>query len=175
MEHYLMFATLGGENVFADSFAAAHSVRSEDPEAYEALKAIPINYHYDNANESYYYSRPLIIENQGVSHPNEGPIIDHVNYSPPFQGPFELGIEDSDPKLFQNFLRGLTKFEEAVNDPQNQIQIKTPEGTCAIFDNRRVLHSRLEFSDANGGDRWLMGCYVDGDSYRSKLRVLKNV
>lgn len=174
--HFIKNSTLGGDNVFADSFAAAYQLKKEDPEAYNALKELPINYHYDNANESYYFSRPLIVEASAVSHPNGGPIIDHINYSPPFQGPFELttGFK-GDQNLMQAFLRGFKRFEDLVNDPQNQFQVKMPEGTCVVFDNRRVLHSRLEFSDENGGDRWLMGCYVDGVSYRSRLRVQNNL
>lgn len=171
--HFIRNSTLGGDNVFADSFAAARRVMEEDPEAYDALKKVPINYHYDNANESYFFSRPLVVEKPGLEHPNGGPVLDHINYSPPFQGPFKLGMGPGDEKLVANFLRGMSLFEAAVNDAENQFQIKTPQGTCVIFDNRRVLHSRLEFSDSNGGDRWLMGCYVDGDSYRSKLRMLK--
>ena len=68
-------------------------------------------------------------------------------------------------------MRGFKLFTDFVNDPINQYEIKMKEGSCAIFDNRRVLHSRKEFSDENGGDRWLMGCYVDADSFRSKLRI----
>ncbi|CUM52168.1 uncharacterized protein AC631_04054 [Debaryomyces fabryi] len=171
--HFIQNSTLGGENIFSDSFAAALHVRNVDPQAYASLTKIPITYHYDNNDKYYYYSRPLIIEENFKSDANV-PVIKEVNYSPPFQGPFEVGIfEDnsSDNKLFKDFLRGFKLFTDFVNDPINQYELKMKEGSCAIFDNRRVLHSRKEFSDENGGDRWLMGCYVDGDSFRSKLRI----
>lgn len=164
--HFIENSTEGGENVFSDSFLAVEFVKSEDMAAYEALTKFPITFHYDNNGEYYYYTRPLVVED-----PLTG-VLQAVNYSPPFQGPFELGTtSDSHQLLFNDFLRGLILFESFVNDPANQYKVKMPEGSCVVFDNRRVLHSRLEFSDANGGDRWLMGCYVDGDSYRSRLRI----
>jgi hypothetical protein len=45
------------------------------------------------------------------------------------------------------------------------------EGECVIFNNRRVLHGRKAF-DAEGGERWLKGAYVDTDVLMSRWRVL---
>ncbi|ODV79477.1 gamma-butyrobetaine dioxygenase [Suhomyces tanzawaensis NRRL Y-17324] len=175
--HAIQNSTLGGENVFCDSFLAAQHVREKDPEAYFALTEVPITFQYDNDNEYYYYQRPLIVEKELIDPATNYPYIKEVNYSPPFQGPFELGItknnKNSAHHLFKDFTRGLQLFEDFINDPQNQLQVKLKEGTCVVFDNRRVLHSRLEFSDENGGDRWLMGCYVDGDSFRSRVRIAR--
>ncbi|QBM86833.1 gamma-butyrobetaine dioxygenase [Metschnikowia aff. pulcherrima] len=171
--HFIENSTLGGENVFADSFLAASRVKTNDPEAYEALKTMPITFHYKNNNEYYYYLRPLVVEEPYLKDPDTGePLLKAVNYSPPFQGPFEMNITSNEnTKLFDDFIRGMIAFEDAINDRANQYTVKSPENSCIIFDNRRVLHSRLGFTDCNGGDRWLMGCYVDGDSYRSKLRT----
>ena len=171
--HFIENSTLGGENVFADSFLAASRVKTNDPEAYEALKTMPITFHYKNNNEYYYYLRPLVVEEPYLNDPDTGePLLKAVNYSPPFQGPFEMNITSNEnTKLFDDFIRGMIAFEDAINDRANQYTVKSPENSCIIFDNRRVLHSRLGFTDCNGGDRWLMGCYVDGDSYRSKLRT----
>lgn len=165
--HAIDNSTLGGANVFCDSFKAAQWVRQRDPDAYAALQLYPLVFQYDNNGEYYYYSRPLVEEDALTG------AIRAVNYSPPFQGPFEVGVTEGEDRLFRRFLRGYKLFEQAVNDPQNTYEVKLPEGTCVVFDNRRVLHLRLEFSDANGGDRWLMGCYVDGDSFRSRLRTTK--
>lgn len=182
--HAIKNSTTGGENIFCDSFLAAKHIRETDPSAYMALTQIPITYQYDNNGEFYYYSRPLIVEEDIVDRNSNYPYIKEVNYSPPFQGPFELGItksytvgssviENGNDFMFNDFLRGMRLFEEFINDPRNNFQIKLPEGTCVIFDNRRVLHSRNEFSDSNGGKRWLMGCYTDGDSFRSKHRIAR--
>ncbi|KAK6885399.1 Dioxygenase str8 [Candida tropicalis] len=169
--HAIQNSTLGGENIFCDSFLAAEHVRQVDPDAYTALTKIPITYHYDNNNEYYYYKRPLIIEDAEIG--AGFPKISAINYAPPFQGPLEHGIEKSDPNysMFDDFIRGMKLFETYINEPENHFEIKMKEGSCVIFENRRALHSRNEFSDSNNGDRWLMGTYVDGDSFRSKLRV----
>lgn len=170
--HFIDNSTLGGENVFADSFLAAARVRERDPEAYEALKTVPLTFHYDNDGEYYYYMRPLIVEEPYLSDENGQAYIKEVNYSPPFQGPLEMHVtKEENPELFAAFLRGMVAFEDEVNNRANQFIVKSPENSCVIFNNRRVLHSRLSFLDENGGDRWLMGCYVDGDSFRSKLRI----
>lgn len=191
--HFIKNKSIGGENVFADGFAAARHVKTVDPEAYLALQSVPINYHYDKDGHSYYYSRPLIVENEVVGQGVYGEK-DHfkeVNYSPPFQAPFDFGItgqllnenssnisvesgakELGDRHVFQDFLRGLKEFEDYINDPENQLKFKVEENTCIIFDNRRVLHARDQF-DNNSGERWLKGCYIDKDAYLSKLRVTK--
>lgn len=160
--HAIQNSTLGGENIFCDSYLAAEHVRKTDPRAYTALTQTPITFHYDNNNEYYYYKRPLIVEDPEVG--DGFPKIASINYAPPFQGPFEV---DPHP----DFIRGMQLFETFINDPTNHFEIKMPEGTCVIFENRRALHSRNAFSDLNNGDRWLMGTYVDGDSFRSKLRI----
>lgn len=171
--HFIQNSTIGGENVFSDSFKAAQEIRDEDPAAYEALKKVPITFHYDNNGEYYYYLRPLVVEHDFVK-PSATPEIKEINYSPPFQGPMEFGVLAEElPELMEDWKRGMVLFEDKVNGPENQHIAKMPEGSCVIFDNRRVLHSRLEFSDANGGDRWLMGTYVDGDAFRSRVRVMK--
>ncbi|KAG7664061.1 uncharacterized protein J8A68_002439 [[Candida] subhashii] len=179
--HFLKNSTIGGENIFCDSFLAAQHVRNVDPVAYDALTKIPITYHYDNNGEYYYFKRPVVIENPDVSEvTSEFPPIEVVNYSPPFQGPLEIGIAETEGDnavdkgyyaMFDDFLKGLKLFEDFINDPKNHFEIKMKEGSCVIFENRRALHSRNGFSDENGGDRWLMGTYVDGDSFRSKLRT----
>lgn len=171
--HFIRNSTEGGENVFADSFAAALYVRKNDPEAYEALKIVPVTYHYNNNNEYYYYARPVIVEEPYSKDPSTGEsLLKEVNYSPPFQGPLQLStISDANKHLLNDFIRGFTLFEQFIKDPKNQYLVKMKEGSCVLFDNRRTLHSRLQFSDEVGGDRWLMGCYVDGDSFRSKMRM----
>lgn len=171
--HAIRNSTLGGENIFSDSYLAIKHVKKTDAVAYEALKTVPVTYHYDNNSEYYFYKRPMVVEDPYNADPQTGePLLKEVNYSPPFQGPFEhnVGVLDG---VFDAFLRGMRIFEDFINDPKNQYKVKMREGSCVVFDNRRVLHSRTEFSDENGGDRWLMGCYVDGDSFRSKLRTQK--
>jgi gamma-butyrobetaine dioxygenase len=49
-------------------------------------------------------------------------------------------------------------------------------GEIAVFDNRRVLHSRHAFSEGageGGRRRHLQGAYVEWEDVNSKIRVLR--
>lgn len=178
--HVIENSTKGGESVFADAYAAALAVLRTDPEAYDALTKVPVTFHYVNDNQHYYYSRPTIVENlNGSLDPdtNRRPI-SHFNYSPPFQGPLDAiatvgddagaGFSDS---TVAAFMRGLRAFEAHIEDQRNQFEAKTPVNTCMLFQNRRTLHGRREFT-SDSGRRWFKGTYLDIDSFQSKLRVL---
>jgi alpha-ketoglutarate-dependent taurine dioxygenase len=187
--HFIKNKATGGENVFADGFAAAQHVKHVDPEAYRALLTVPINFHYNRDGHHYFQSRHLVVEDDTLPDSAIYHGKDHfkeVNYSPPFQAPFDFGItgpdtnstghlssakDSGDRHLFQDFLRGLKLFEDFINKPENRLKFKTEEGSCVIFDNRRVLHARDEF-DPQSGERWLKGCYLDKDAFQSKLRAV---
>lgn len=147
-----------GQNYFVDSLGALNYIKNKDPSVLKALETIPITYHYRRDDKRYYQQRPL------VEHKKYETV---VNYSPPFQGPFNLK-DITDIPLLNQFKKGLYMFEEYINDPKNQFQIKLPENSCVIFHNRRILHARRQFD----GERWLKGCYLDADTFSSKLSYL---
>ncbi|PRT53539.1 Gamma-butyrobetaine dioxygenase [Wickerhamiella sorbophila] len=169
--HVVENSTTGGESIFADSYAAAIDVSANDPEAYQAICEVPLTYHYENDGRHYFQMRPMIVESKyGKIDKNTGrPFIDHLNYSPPFQGPLDAVRDISDAKL-DAFLRGLKRFEAFIGDPRNQLEFRMNPGTCIVFHNRRVLHARREF-DASSGSRWFKGTYVDIDAFYSALRT----
>ncbi|KAF5115680.1 hypothetical protein DV454_002146 [Geotrichum candidum] len=176
--HVIKNSTTGGESLFADSFAAVSHIARTDPEAYDALKEIPISYHYDNDGYHYYYSRPLVVEDPygGIDPNTNRPYLKVVNYSPPFQGPLDAiapGSPYSDAQV-DAFVRGLRAFEDYIEEKQNQIEFKMEENCCVLFMNRRTLHARNEF-DKESGERWFRGTYIDLDAYQSKLRVANNL
>lgn len=175
--HVVDNSTEGGESVFADSFAAAYHVLQNDPEAYDALTKVPLTFHYDHPTDHYYFQRPLIVEaaEGKINHETGRHHIEVVNYSPPFQGPLDClatdqGISD---KQVDAFMRGLKMFEAFIEDPENQIEIHTPEGTCMVFMNRRALHGRRQFS-APSGKRFFKGTYLNVDTFYSRLRTLRS-
>lgn len=189
--HCIKNNATGGENVFADGFAAAQHVKHEDPEAYQALLTVPVNFHYHGDGHHYFQSRHLVVEDEtlpyGSLYSSGKDHFKEVNYSPPFQSPFDFGItgkesdstgnmssakDSGDRHLFEDFLRGLKLFENFINDPQNKLKFRPQPGSCVIFDNRRVLHARDQF-DAQSGERWLKGCYLDKDAFQSKIRAVE--
>lgn len=136
-----------------------------------------LSYQYHNAGEHYHQRRPtVVLEDNGdgeqdVSR-NPEARIDHVNWSPPFQGPFEAdtGSTDHGQKL-RNYLRAAKQFARIIDNPDNQFEYLMQPGDCVIFNNRRVLHARRAF-DGNEGVRWLKGAYLDSDPFMSRIRVL---
>lgn len=202
--HTIKKAKKGGEQRFADSFLAASEVAQSHPQCYYALTNVPVPYHYENDNQHYYHSRPVVVEDESVTDFGTGQLsIKEVNYSPPFQAPFEFGIthpltgeelqrqpnarrnseaivhnasnakEAGDSYLFKDFLRGFRMFEHSLEKPENELVVQQPENTCVIFDNRRIVHGRNQFSLEGDDERWLKGCYLDKDAYLSRLRVLR--
>ena len=49
---------------------------------------------------------------------------------------------------------------------------KLKPGDLLMMDNHRLLHGRTEYN-ANEGNRFLQGCYIDYDSTEGKLKHLK--
>lgn len=170
--HCLNNTVTGGNSYFSDSFRAAELIRMNSPNSFTFLTSFPVNFHYHNDDEHYFYIRPtVVLAEHGYQNRKR---IDHINYSPPFQAPFDVPNLTETPSAvsqWRQFFAALNIFGNIVDDKANQYELKLKEGECVIFQNRRVLHARREF-DPKSGDRWLKGTYVDGDVYRSKLRVL---
>ena len=160
--HCLKNTCQGGESMFADAFQAAYAVKKASKDDYQILSTFPQTFHYQNAGEHYRYMRPAIIEDKHED-------VEYVNWSPPFQGPFE-GKHLSSSSL-RSYVRAARAFSSYVEAPKNIYEYRMQEGDCFVFSNRRVLHARRAF-DTVSGERWLKGAYIDTDVFNSRLRVL---
>lgn len=162
--HCLANTASGGATLFADGFGAAAALRDSHPLLFDVLASFPVAFHYRNDNQRYLHSHPTI-----ALHPSSGEIR-AVNYSPPFQAPFAVHTAAGETgAAFPTFLEALRVFAQLL---ERNVYEKRPEpGECIVFDNRRVVHGRQAF-DADGGDRWLRGAYVDADAVRSTERLL---
>ncbi|KAL1915508.1 uncharacterized protein VTP21DRAFT_6632 [Calcarisporiella thermophila] len=158
MLHCLKNNTSGGANFFVDSFKAAQILRKEHPEDYRRLTDIPVTFHYLHEDHHMHYERPTIVERSGN--------IDHVNYSPPFQGPM------SDPSVGKEFYAAFQRYSDIISRPELQYELTLQPGECVLFANRRVLHARRAF-DAQAGERHLKGVYVDWCAVLDRFRVLR--
>ena len=163
--HSLSNSVQGGASYFVDSFLAADLLRQNDPEAFQSLCTYPVTFHYRNAGRHYHFTRSTIVLDRFS--PNSP--IDHINYSPPFQAPFE---SDTSRPEFRTFLRALQRFRQSIEEPSHQLELVLEKGQCVIFHNRRILHARRAF-DASSGQRWLKGCYTDLDNFKDRLRVFR--
>lgn len=165
--HCLKNTASGGDSIFSD---CKQAVKLLSKEHYKLLCSNSIAYHYKNAGEHYHYSHP-VIESVNPNYHQKGSAVRHFNYSPPFQAPYARRTQERTPSGNSEFLNALSEFSSLVEDPQNLFSYKLKEGECVVFNNRRILHGRQAF-DAEGGERWLKGTYVDTDVVASRLRVL---
>ncbi|KAH0545035.1 hypothetical protein FGG08_000806 [Glutinoglossum americanum] len=164
--HCLRNSVTGGSSIFSDSFHAATRIQLSSQSHFKSLTTFPVTFHYRNAGEHYHYIRPTV-ELEQYSY-RKRPRIANVNWSPPFQGPYEIHLEGTELRLYLAAVKEFAKFTRA---PQSQFELTLKPGECVIFNNRRVLHARRAF-DPSSGERWLKGAYVDGDPFQSRLRVL---
>lgn len=170
--HSLRARAPKGESFFADAFHAAHQL---SPSHFRTLCTFPVTYHYHHPTHHYHYTRPTIelYPYPKYSEPTVTNLsIKRMNWAPPFQGPFEGRIGGPNQNALRNYVAASNAFEKKISDEKNLYEYRLQEGECVIFDNRRVLHARRAF-DAQKGERWLKGAYVDDDVFFSKLRVLQ--
>ncbi|KAI1318171.1 hypothetical protein EDD11_007054 [Mortierella claussenii] len=156
--HSLENSVPGGTSIFMDSFKAVELLKQNYPEDYEILTKVPNTFHYRNADHHLHFNRTTIVVD---------PLNDAltVNYSPPFQGPLELPVEQ-----MGGFYRALKRFAEYIERPDLQFRHTMRPGQCMVFANRRVLHARTAF-DPTKGNRHLKGCYVDLDMFKDRYRT----
>ncbi|KAF2270510.1 Clavaminate synthase-like protein [Lojkania enalia] len=171
--HSLRARAPRGESFFSDSFYAAHRLHVSSAFHFRTLCTFPVTYHYHHPNYHYHFTRPTIelFPYPKYSEPTNL-AINRINWSPPFQGPFEARIGGENQTALGNYLAAAHAFEKLLSAEENLYEYRLEEGECVIFDNRRVLHARRAF-DASKGERWLKGAYVDDDVFFSKLRVLE--
>jgi alpha-ketoglutarate-dependent taurine dioxygenase len=181
--HCLKNSCSGGESRFADSFFAATRLRHVDESAYRLLSRYPVEWKYENDGQTYVQRRPTFHEvyhfvgNDEMSRRRferkENNYIDadlaYVNWSPPFQG--RLYHKPGFADRTREFVEAMGEFDRILNSEEMVFELKMEEGTCAIFENRRVVHARNVFK-MEEGERWLRGAYVDEDAFWSKCRAL---
>jgi gamma-butyrobetaine dioxygenase len=171
--HSLRARAPRGESFFSDSFHAAQKLHQSSPSHFRTLCTFPVTYHYHHPNYHYHFNRPTIeLYPSPESSSSTKPSIRHVNWSPPFQGPFEAHTGAENSMVLREYIAAAHAFEKLLSAEESLYEYRLEEGECVIFDNRRVLHARRAF-DAAKGERWLKGAYVDDDVFFSKLRVLQ--
>lgn len=183
--HCMKSSMQGGESLFADSFRAMDLLEARHQDIAASFATYPVTYRYKNDGHWYQQTRntvegrftsPLDLEmaRRNVTYATR--TYAAINWSPPFQAPFEQDIgsaqvEDSKKSRLRTYVKGAKIFKELIEADDATFETKIREGTCVIFNNRRVLHARRAFS-SESGERWLRGAYVDTDAFRSRIRTL---
>jgi alpha-ketoglutarate-dependent taurine dioxygenase len=175
--HCIHNSCAGGESRFVDTYKAARILNEQAPEMALALRRTMVKYTYDN--DGHYYTNSHKVFNTGPGKPvwlsDSAKIPESwrdfgsINWSPEFMD--VPGIERMDEGRTRQFLAAARMFAEIMERDDLVYQVKMEEGTCVVFENRRVAHARNAF-EMQSGERWLRGAYLDYDVFWSKYKVL---
>jgi alpha-ketoglutarate-dependent taurine dioxygenase len=169
--HCLKNSCEGGSSLFSDSTNAAVQLLLEDTKKFKALAETRMIFHYKNGGRNYVQARKAIEVWEAGS-----TTISRVNWSPPFQAPFQLHkgiLDNANLDKFETQVKAMKSFVKYIEDPKNVYEHRLQEGECVIFDNRRVLHGRRAF-DTSSGERWLKGAYLDAQVWEQRYLNLHN-
>ncbi|WP_240724762.1 TauD/TfdA family dioxygenase [Onishia niordana] len=149
----------GGESIFADGFAAADTLRQQDPEAFRILSETPIDFRFQDEEQDITTRAPVL----SVDHDDQ---LIEVRFNNWIRDSLRLPTHAIDA-----WYAAYRRFWELLHSSQHQLDFALAPGQMIAFDNRRVLHGRRAF-DPSTGRRHLQGTYLDLDMIESRLRVL---
>jgi gamma-butyrobetaine dioxygenase len=157
--HCLHTGGEGGASLFADGFAVAEALRTEDAAAFSLLASTPVRFTFRDADAELTAERPIV--QLGASGQLEA-----VHYNSRSIAPLRMDVE-----MMRGFYKAYAMFARLLGDPRYVLTTPLAPQELVLFDNRRVLHGRTGFSSAE--PRHLQGCYLDHDGLQSHIAVLK--
>ena len=158
--HCLVNDAEGGESIFVDGFAIADALRQEEPQLFEALCEIPVEFRNKDRHSDYRCLAPII----AVDALGRVAEIRMANF---LRGAFDTSVAQM-PLLYRAYRR----FIAMTREPRFRLMQRLKPGELWCFDNRRTLHARNAFDPATGA-RHFQGCYVDRDELLSRVLVLQ--
>jgi len=158
--HCLVNDAEGGESIFVDGFAIAEALRQEEPQLFEALCEIPVEFRNKDRHSDYRCLAPIIV----VDALGRVAEIRMANF---LRGAFDTSVAQM-PLLYRAYRR----FIAMTREPRFRLMQRLKPGELWCFDNRRTLHARNAFDPATGA-RHFQGCYVDRDELLSRILVLQ--
>lgn len=149
----------GGETCFCDGLAAAERVRAEAPDDFDTLCRVWATFATVNRDQHMVVRKPHLIADD---HAN----VVAVNWAPPFEGPF-AGNPADEP----SYRRAYRSFAAAV-EKCPRLVLRLQPGEIVVFNNRRTLHARQEYTQPSATRRVLEGCYLSEDDVANRYQCL---
>jgi len=150
---------LGGVSSYTDGFAVAADLRSSEPEAFDLLCSVPVQFvrrrpgFFDIRGEG----RVIRLDDQGR--------VAGIRYFDRAAAP--LDVEEG---LVDAMLDAQSKFLERVISTEFKMEMKLSAGDVVVVDNHRVMHGRSSFDQRS--KRRLRTCTTDRDEFHGYWRDL---
>ncbi len=158
--HCIINEVKGGHSTLVDGLAVTEKLKKDNPEFYEILTKIKVKFKF--------IDKDVVLEDWSeLIKLDENKKFKQVRFSPRLDYVPILNKKDLD--LFYKARKELSRL---YNSKEYRIEFKLSKGDLLMMNNYRLLHGRTSY-DANEGNRFLQGCYIDFDSSEGKLRHLK--
>ena len=160
MLHCIENKVNGGLSTLVDGFTVTEKLKKDFPKYYKILSEVKVRFQF--------VDQSVILEDWAeMIRVDENGKFKQVRFSPRLD--FVPLLDLDRLELYYNARK---KISELYNSDKYRIQFRLSPGDLLMMDNYRLLHGRTAY-DANEGDRFLQGCYIDYDSTDGKLKHLK--
>ena len=160
MLHCIENEVNGGLSTLVDGYTVTEKLKKDFRDYYNILTEVKVRFQF--------IDQSVILEDWAeMIQLNEEREFKQVRFSPRLD--FVPLMEKNKLELFYSARK---KISELYNSDQYRVEFKLNPGDLLMMDNYRLLHGRTSY-DANQGNRFLQGCYIDYDSTEGKLRHLK--
>ena len=150
----------GGLSTLVDGLAVTEELKKEHPSFFQILTEIKVRFQFvdDKVVLEDWAEMIQLDENKRLKQVRFSPRLDFVPLM--------------DKEKLELYYAARNKISEMYNSKKFRIEFKLKPGDLLMMDNYRLLHGRTEYN-ANEGNRFLQGCYIDYDSTEGKLKHLK--
>ena len=150
----------GGLSTLVDGYTVTEQLKKDFPDYYKILTEIKVRFQF--------IDRSVVLEDWAeMIQLDENGKFKQVRFSPRLD--FVPLMEKEKLDLYYSARK---KISELYNSDKYRIEFKLLSGDLLMMDNHRLLHGRTTYN-ANEGNRFLQGCYIDYDSTEGKLKHLK--
>jgi len=160
MLHCIENEVSGGFSTLVDGYTVTQKLKDEFPDFYKILSETKVRFQF--------IDQTVVLENWAeMIQLDENKNFKQVRFSPRLDF-----VPLLDKEKLELYYTARKKISELYNSDKYRIEFKLSKGDLLMMDNHRLLHGRTMY-DANEGNRFLQGCYIDYDSTEGKLKHLK--
>ena len=160
MLHCIENEVSGGYSTLVDGYTVTQELKKKFPDYYKILTEIKVRFQFiDQSVVLEDWAEMIELDNNGK--------FKQVRFSPRLDF-----VPLMDKEKLELYYSARKKISEHYNSDNYRIEFKLQPGDLLMMDNYRLLHGRTKY-DANEGNRFLQGCYIDYDSTEGKLKHLK--